>query len=425
MAKATLHHAHITQLGQKGDGLARLEDGRTVFVDRALAGEDASIRLFETKDGALRGEIETLLSAAPERADPPCAYYAQCGGCQMQHLAPEAYQHWKRQKVEAALTAHLSELPSFLPDIFLPPGTRRRVTFACIKTHKNVVVGYHKRRSKQVSDIDSCLVVDPALMALRAKMKPYLLDILKDSRVVDVFLQKLDGGIDCVITGPVGKTGKPDFAVQEACGRLLHETDIARISWRERERGAPELLLEKNPLFKKAGSLQVPVQPLAFLEPSAQGEAALARTMLACLPQGVKKAADLFAGHGTFTGHLAAQGLQVSAFESDAAAVAALKKAGHAKADMRDLFKYPLKTDELAAYDVVVLDPPRAGAKAQCAALAQSSVPCVIYVSCNPSSFARDAALLTQGGYHFKTCQIVDQFPWSTHTEVVGLFLRP
>lgn len=416
----------VTGLGQKGDGLARLEDGRSVFVDRALPEETLDIQLFETKDGTLRGDIAQVIEPSADRADPPCPHYDGCGGCQMQHMQGGAYRRWKRQKLEVALAAHLPALPDFLPDIFIPAGTRRRVTFACIKTHKTLVVGYHKRRSKQVSDIEDCLIVDPDLMAVRAHIKPYLLDIIKDSRVVDVFLQKLDGGIDCVITGPVGqaKDGAPDFTVQEACGRMLHETPVSRISWRMRDRDVPELLLEAHPLFKKAGALQIPAPPLAFLQPSAEGEAALARCVVEALPAGAKTAADLFAGHGTFTGHMLGQGLHVDAFESDRGAVTALKKAGHARAQVRDLFKYPLQGKELAGYDVIVLDPPRAGAKAQSDALALSDVAVIIYVSCNPSTFARDAARLVDGGYTVQSIQMVDQFPWSTHTELVGVFAK-
>ncbi|MBG78111.1 MAG: RNA methyltransferase [Alphaproteobacteria bacterium] len=423
-----MHRVKVSDVGQKGDGVAHLDDGRTVFIDRALPGELLDIKLFKTKDGALRGTIAEVVAPSPQRAQAPCPHYDTCGGCQMQHMAQDAYRAWKHDKVESILSQHIDEfdLPDFSPDISIPAGTRRRVTFACVKTNNKIVMGYHKRRSKHISDIHECLIVDPVLMRVREQIKPYLMEIVKDNRVIDVFLQVLDGGIDCVITGPVGKDkkGVPDFSVQEACGRMLHETDIARISWRMRERAEPELLLEAHPLFKRAGALQVPVPPLAFLQPSREGEEALAQAVMNAVPEGAKRAADLFAGHGTFTGYMRDKKLQVDAFENDKRAVAALRRAGHAQAKEWDLFKYPLDGKELSGYDVIVLDPPRAGARDQAECIARSQVPCVIYVSCNPSTFARDAGRLIEGGYDLKTIQIVDQFIWSTHAEVIGVFER-
>ena len=423
-----MHRVKISNVGQKGDGVAHLEDGRTVFVDRALPDEVLDITLFKTKDGALRGDIASVIEASPQRAQPECPYYNECGGCQMQHMAQDDYRAWKHEKVRSLLAQQIDEeeLPDLSPDITIPAGTRRRVTFACVKMGKRVIVGYHKRRSKKVTDIDVCLIVDPALMRVREQMKPYLLDMLKEGRIVDVFLQKLDGGIDCVITGLVGKDkkGTPDFSVQEASGRMLHETGITRISWRLRSRDVPELLLEANPLFKKAGALQVSVPPLAFLQPSHEGEAALAGAVQNALPEGAKKALDLFAGHGTFTGYMRDAGLQVSAFESDPQAVAALRRAGHNDAHVRDLFKYPLDGKELSDYDVIVLDPPRAGARDQAECIARSQVPCVIYVSCNPSTFSRDAMQMIDRGYDLETIQIVDQFIWSMHAEIIAVFKK-
>lgn len=413
----------IDAIGQKGDGLA-VHDGKAVFVDRALAGESVDVTLYDTADGIKRAHIQHIHTPSPLRQNPPCSFYDVCGGCQMQHLRYEAYCAWKTTSVTQTLQRHITVLPEPSTPVFIPGRTRRRVTFACLKTNTQLIIGYHKRRSKLIADTDHCDVVTPDLMALRDAIKPYLMAIIRDSRVCDVFLQELDGGVDCVITGPVGKNSTPDYTVLEACGHMLQATSIARISWRLKDRDKPDILMEKNPLFKKAGLYAVPIPPLAFMQPSRAGEQALVDTVLSYLPETLKTAADLFSGHGTFTGPLATRIPSVAAYENDTHAINALKKAGHKTAFVRDLFKNPLSVSELNTYDCVILDPPRAGAKEQSALLAQSRVKTVIYVSCNPSTFAKDAARLIEGGYTLRHYRIIDQFIWSTHCEIVAAFSR-
>jgi 23S rRNA (uracil1939-C5)-methyltransferase len=141
---------------------------------------------------------------------------------------------------------------------------------------------------------------------------------------------------------------------------------------------------------------------------------------------GAGRFADLFAGCGTFAGRLLARG-RVDAFESDAAAVRALTMAAAARpltAQRRDLFRNPVNADEAARYDAVVFDPPRAGAEAQARALAASRVPCVVGVSCNPATFARDARILADGGYRLRAVTVIDQFAWSHHVELVASFAK-
>jgi 23S rRNA (uracil1939-C5)-methyltransferase len=226
----------------------------------------------------------------------------------------------------------------------------------------------------------------------------------------------------------VGKKGKPDLPVREAIADLAHKADINRISWRGRERGERddiEVMIERHPLMAKFGALDVALPPLAFLQPTEAGEAALVAAVMELLPAH-GKFADLFSGSGTFSGPMLARG-PVDAYESSAAAVRALDKAKGAlplKAFRRDLEREPLRREEANRYDAIVFDPPRAGAAEQAKALASAKTPLLVAVSCNPASFARDARFLVDGGYRLETVKVIDQFTFSHHVELVAGFSK-
>jgi 23S rRNA (uracil1939-C5)-methyltransferase len=179
----------------------------------------------------------------------------------------------------------------------------------------------------------------------------------------------------------------------------------------------------------RLGGVKVILPPNPFLQPTAEGEAALQAHVLATVGK-AKNVADLFAGVGTFALPLARKA-KVHAVEQDQPALRALADAAKSEGlkpittEARDLFKLPLTPVELNGYDAVVLDPPRAGAEAQAKALARSKVPIAAYVSCDATTFARDAALLLAGGYRIGPVTPIDQFLWSSHIELAGSFVRP
>jgi len=204
--------------------------------------------------------------------------------------------------------------------------------------------------------------------------------------------------------------------------RALSGLGIARLSLNS------ELVFESATPRVTVGDVAVTLPPNPFLQSTRQGEEALQERVLKIVGK-AKKIADLFSGVGTFALPLAHKA-QVHAVEQDAPALTALAAAAKSPglkpvtAEVRDLFKLPLTAAELAAYDAVVLDPPRAGAEAQVRQLARSKVPVVAYVSCDAASFARDAAILTDGGYRIRPVTPIDQFLWSSHIELVAGFVR-
>lgn len=414
----------IGDLGPQGDGVHESPRGR-VYVERALPGDLVRARVERDEDGIARGEIIEIVESSPYRQIAPCPHYERCGGCTLQHLQPAFYRDWKEAMVVDALRRQGLRPRQWLETVFVGERSRRRATFATLKLRTGTVMGYYRRRSRLIGDIDSCLVASPELMALRDLLKPRLGAILTEGKAVDVFLQLSGGAADMVVTGPVGRAGKADAAVKDAVARLMEGSPVARVSWRASERDPIQILGATGAVKAKFGRLEVALPPAAFLQPTPEGEAALVASVLEALPDGAKLA-DLFSGCGTFTGPMLGKGT-VDAYESTPAAVGALSKAARGEAlrvFRRDLFRNPLRRDELNRYDAIVFDPPRAGAAEQAVAMAAAKARTLVAVSCNPATFARDARLLCEGGYWLQSVRIVDQFVWSHHVEVVGVFTK-
>ncbi len=414
----------IDALSPKGEGIGTSKDGR-VYIDRALPGDRIEAKIRRDVDGVLRGDVASIAEASPHRAVPPCPHYALCGGCTLQHASDAFYREWKTGIVRDALRAKRLSPAIWREPVFLPAGGRRRITFTAEKQGDTVTLGYSRRRQRQVVAIDTCLIADPAIMALRPKLAPLLAPILQTGKPATAFIQTIGGQFEIVITGSVGAHGMPDAAVREAMATLADELAIDRLSWRANLGDAPEIMIERRALHVRFGALDVALPPLGFLQPTPAGEVALATAVMEALPA-AGRFADLFAGSGTFTGPMLARG-PVDAFENVAATIAALDTAKDGlplKAIRRDLYREPLTRAEAEHYDAIVFDPPRGGAAAQVRELAVAAIPVLVGVSCNPETFARDARILVDGGYRLDSVQVIDQFTFSHHVELVASFSK-
>jgi 23S rRNA (uracil1939-C5)-methyltransferase len=280
-----------------------------------------------------------------------------------------------------------------------------------------VAFGYHAARSHDVVSIESCPVLTPRREACLPKLK-VALGPLAGKREARVTVTETETGLDVAIEGV--------RASSSLIGKLASEAESLGMARLTLDGETAALLAE--PTVTLSG-VKVKLPPGAFLQASNEAEAVLA----ALVVEGVgraKRVADLFAGIGTFTFAIARTSA-VDAFEEDEAAPHALAQAARAtprlkpvRTHQRDLFRAPLSPRELAGYDAVVLDPPRAGAKAQAEALAGSKVPRILMVSCNPATCARDVRSLLDGGYRLTRVVPVDQFLFSPHIELVALLER-
>jgi 23S rRNA (uracil1939-C5)-methyltransferase len=416
----------IGSVGRRGDGVGSWR-GKPVFVPRALPGEIVRVRLEEDRDKGVSGRLVELVTASAERVSAPCPHYERCGGCSLQHWQIDSYHRWKAERVPLLLERAGIAVGEWKTPVFIPDHTRRRATLAAFVQNKTIRLGFHRARSHDIADIPDCLLLTPRLQTAVTSLRPHLAKILTERRPADVFVQDTGLAFDVMITGMTGSRKEPGMAEREAMAEMAQACNLARLSWRARDRDEPEIILQPAPVTKKIGPLLVDLPPGAFMQPSAEGEAALVDAALAPLRlAGVKRTADLFSGCGTFSGPLLEFGA-VFAGESEGASVDALKKAAKGAAltaQARNLFSDPLNEKELNGFDAVLFDPPRMGAKEQAAQLARSKVPLVVGISCNPSTFTRDAGLLQQGGYRLDSMQIIDQFVWSSHMELVGIFRR-
>ncbi|CAM8670382.1 class I SAM-dependent RNA methyltransferase [Sphingobium sp.] len=362
-----------------------------------------------------------LVIAGPHHVDPACTHFPACGGCQIQQLDEASYAAFVTGRVTGALAGQGVAPATVLPPHISPPMTRRRAALRAARAGKRLTIGFAEEGSHRLIDLEMCAVLDPRLFALVAPLRGLLATILPDKRAAHVKMSLIDQGVDLLLEG-VKVEG---LAADEALGDFARAHGLARLTIDEGD-GAQTRWEPEAATISFAG-VPVGFPPFAFLQATPDGEAALVGAVRDALPE-TGAIADLFAGLGTFALALG-DGRPVYAGEGARDAILSLKlAAGRAQrrlaADHRDLFRRPLTPEELNRFAAVILDPPRAGAREQVLQLAASAVPVIAYVSCNPASFARDAAHLTATGYRLDSVKPVGQFRWTTHVELVGIFRR-
>lgn len=390
----------IVRVAARGEGVTA--DGR--FAPLAAPGD--------------RLQADGSLEAGPHRQVPQCRHFPECGGCQLQHLDDVAWSAFLRDRVIGALQAQGLEAEVRAPALS-PLRSRRRATLHAERRGRQVLTGFTEAKSHRIVDMAECWVLAPELFALLQPLRMLLAGMLGRNRA-SVHLTLADQGVDVLIEG-VEADG---LAAAEALTAFAERHGLARLAL---DGGlGPETRWEPQPVTVTLSGVPVGLPPAAFLQATVDGEA----TLVAGVREAIGKAgtvADLFAGLGTFAFALAPA--RVFAAEAERAAILSLKAAaGRAQrqvfADHRDLYRRPLTPAELGRFDSVVIDPPRAGAREQAAALATADVGKLAYVSCNPSSFSRDTKLLVEGGWRLDWVLPVGQFRWSTHVELVAALSR-
>lgn len=411
---------NIERVAGQGDGVARGPDG-PVFVPLTLPGE---IVEAEVADG--RGEVVEMIRPSAERVVPPCLHFGDCGGCALQHWADGPYLNWKRAQVVHALDREGLEA-EVAPTAATPPAGRRRVALhARRRADGSVGLGFKARRSWRLVDIRTCVIADPRIVAALpalAEVAGAVFEHRKSAPTLHV--TATEAGLDVDVTGVERRTGgglSGDGRARAIAAAT--RADLARLSL------AGEVLAARRPPTVTFGRAQVVLPPGGFLQASPEAERIMVAEATAAA-KGATRIADLFCGAGTFTFPLA-EIAPVLAADAGAEAVAALNAGRRTatglkgiEAQARDLFRRPLSPFDLKGCDVAVLDPPRAGAIEQTRQLVDArKIERVVYVSCNPVTFARDAAQLAAGGFRLERVLPVDQFLWSGHVELVGTFSR-
>ncbi len=398
----------IQRLGLHGDGIA---DG-PIYAPLTLPGE--------TVEGDIDGDRLTnmrVVTPSEHRVKAPCRHFKSCGGCQLQHASDAFLAGWKVEVVRQALAAQGLET-DLRPIATSPANSRRRAVFSARRTKKAALVGFHARASDVIVDVPDCQLLHPELLPARDVIA-HLVQIggsRKGELSATVTLS--DVGLDLSIVG--GK--ELDGPLLARMAQEVERFKLARLTWDD------EVIATRVAPTQAFGTTAVVPPPGAFLQATKEGESALLSAVKSAITQG-EFGIDLFAGSGTFTLPLASQ-YRMHGVEGEKAMIQALD-AGWRKSqglkqvtsEARDLFRNPIVAEDLD-YDFAVIDPPRAGAEAQVAELAKSDIAEIAYVSCNPVTFARDAAVLIKAGYHLDWVQTVDQFRWSSHVELASRFVR-
>jgi len=413
----------IDDIGAGGDGLASAND-KKLYIPGVLTGETVRVKTKHPRGDGIVCEVMDVIQPSPQRNTPICPYFGRCGGCQLQHLKAEAYADWKHQRVARVLAQRGFQDVDVLAPVLIGPTTRRRVTFSAEKNGAKVHLGFNAQASHDLQDIASCPLLVDDLNQIIEPLKAMLSNVLKDRVRARIFITSCHNGLDILIEG----RGGLELPQREAIADFVKGGKALRVAWTEPDYPPEPVAMVELPVINLSGVL-VELPMGGFLQASVAGEQAI----LAQVKTGVGGAgriADLYCGLGSFTLPLSQQGL-VRAIDMIEPPVRALERAagrcglgGHVVAEVRDLDRQPLDVKDLSKFDAVVFDPPRIGAGAQAAELANSTVSKVVAVSCNPATFARDARILVDGGYRLIDVLPVDQFTYSAHVELVARFER-
>ncbi|MBC7769401.1 MAG: class I SAM-dependent RNA methyltransferase [Phycisphaerales bacterium] len=407
----------VTAMGARGDSTAEGAEG-LIYAPYALPGERVRARV-----SGGRAELVEVLEPSAERQAPACRHFSRCGGCQLQHWQEAPYLEWKREQVIDALSKRGLGGAVVEPTIPAWGQGRRRAAFHAARQNGQVRIGFIERGGARLTPIAQCPALAAPLEALALRLGPLAEMALPARGEITMHCLLTDTGIDVAIKG-AGRVDLLHRAALEALSAMATQLNLARLSID----GEP--IVERAKPMLRMGKAMVAPPPGAFLQPTALGEETLARLTLDAL-QGSTRVIDLFSGIGTFALRIAEQA-EVTAAESDAEMLAALKKAadgaGGALKEIttlrRDLLRTPISSLEMKKFDGAVIDPPRSGARLQAEQIARAPVRKLAYVSCDPASFARDVKVLVEYGFTLTRITPVDQFRWSPHVEVVGAMER-
>ena len=403
----------IIRLGSEGDGIAEGSDG-PAYIPRALPGERFEVR--PGREPTLAGD------PSPERrSEALCSHFPACGGCSVQHMAEPLYRRWKSALLISAFARVGLEITPE-PMISVPLRTRRRATFAGRRERDGFAFGFHGSKSHAIVPLSDCAVLHPTIVAslavLRALAARAAPEPDGEARLSVLVCRE---GLDVTLSagrGPAASSLLGDLARIAAVGAVVRVT----------LNGEPAVQRARPTV--RLGKADVTPPPAAFLQAAVEAEGVMTALLLEAIPKRSKRLADLFAGLGTFT-HALAERAAVEAFDSDRRSIEALTAAARSArgvkpiaATVRDLVRDPLSPRELARFDAVVFDPPRAGAKAQATAIAGSGLRRVIAVSCNPATLARDVKILTDADWRIERIVPIDQFLYTPHLEVVVVLGR-
>lgn len=408
----------ITAIGIDGDGLTEVE-GQKYYVPFTAPGDVVDFEIVKEKKRS-RLVVSGFETLSPLRATPPCVHFGDCGGCKLQHLNDVTYRDYKIGLLRRALDFHGVEALEWNPLHIIPPRRRRRISLTFAHWREGMMIGYMRRGTKQIIDNKECHLVLPEIESMIPKIRQFLAEMFQTRENGTLDILRTSMGLDVNLKTAYLKN--PNLEQTERLTDFARENNFARLLLNYKP-----IVTFREPTVNFSG-VDVAVEAGKFLQASDDADEFMLKQVEAYMPEKITRGVDLFSGRGTFT-FLMGEKAPTDAFECENDAITALQNAAK-RANLpinvmkRDLFNAPLSAQELGQYDFIFVDPPRAGALTQVEQIALSSLKNVVYISCNPASFARDAQILCGAGFKLSSVTPLDQFLWSEHLEVIGKFER-
>ncbi len=421
----------IHQLSSKGVGVGYISqqvnekyEKNKVYVPNTIPGEVVRVHPTKKTGKGLEAELIELVTPSFERQSPKCNAYLNCGGCQLQHLNYDAYLRWKQQTIFDLFQKSNIPLKEFGGFFASKLQQRRRASFKFKRTKEKSFIGFYANKSHQIIELEGCIVICPELLKTKQKILQGLDKIFPIGTSLSIQINQYDTGSDILIIADQ----KLSKEVQTELTVWASSTDIKRISLSYTGELKANLIYQETPPSIIWGGIIVSPPPGSFLQPTLFGEKILQKEILSA-HKNAKHCLDLFAGCGTLSANLLTQKVKITAIDTQIECLKAyeagyrnFKQDNLLKVEIRDLINAPVMSSSLNYFDGIILDPPRSGANEQIKQISMSNCPSVTYVSCNPLSFINDAKILIVAGYQLQKITLVDQFNWTTHSELIGNF---
>jgi len=434
----TIFEATITRIGSEGDGVGPYNNFHVIVPKTAIGDKISCMVKYTTKD-RIHANLIHILEASPNRILPPCEYFNECGGCSLQHINSDAYKNYKLGLLTSILNNNNIPLPSEISWFSVGKQARRR---AFVRFEGNASslankakLGFHEHQTHNIIDIKQCLILETELDSLLAPLKELSLKL--GINIEGWMLTNTDSGIDITLHSDNVKIKNASFIFKTLAGfansystpikgHSHSRPNIARISWRRGKNNISANTIT-DPILLVAGK-KITLPNEYFLQAAKSGQEAILSAVIRHIDDGAK-ILDLFSGLGIYSFAVADKASKSYAYEIDPQMVEAMedniRKHGlgdKISAYCRDIEKFPLGRDELAKFDIAIINPPRTGALKQIGVLAAGGIKKIIMVSCNSGTFARDAKILHDSGYKLTSLSAIDQFYYSHHLEQVGIF---
>ena len=432
--------AHILSLDYESRGVAKM-DGKTIFVHNALPQEITQIRITQDKAHFAEAQVEQIVQPSPYRRAPACPHYGDCGGCAMQHVEFTAQVAMKQRVFEEQLQRIGKVQPeSLLPPVYGTPWHYRSRTRLAVHTSANgkIILGYQAKRSHKIVPINQCLLLPEHVSGCLNIIRDALQDMVNAQPKVGIRSVEISVGEGVTAVNIISHKRQPENVLRALAGCLNRRggKQIWQV-WQQIGSAKPQAVSPQDapPLVFRLPEfgLTMPFQLGDFTQINLPlNEIMVARAVRYLDPQPHERIADLFCGLGNFTLPLAKRAAEVVGIEGSAAltqrAIANARANGLPNAQFATADLFAATPETLAAlgrFDKMLLDPPRAGAFAVVQALHAPFLPRrIVYISCNPATLARDAAVLVGKGYRFTTAGMMNLFPQTSHVEAIGVFER-